>query len=251
MEFLNALRFLTLIPVPGDENLTMKDIGRSTAWFPLIGAVIGGLLLFCHGIMGFLFQPMLSRILVVLIWVIVTRNYDIEKLIDNPPDDTRWEMKEKSKSFPVNNIRIGSFCTLAMICVLLIKFVALNELKWQFFSKALILAPILGCWSILIAIRFFPVEHQGEMGEVLATNCTNREFIIGTISAVVLAILLAGSSGMLFLLVAGGTACFSSWGITKLSEGPGENFYNIICEITEVVSLLTASFIMKFFLAGY
>ena len=35
-----AIRFLTRIPIPGEET-KLEDIGRAIAWFPLVGATVG------------------------------------------------------------------------------------------------------------------------------------------------------------------------------------------------------------------
>ena len=250
MEFLNALRFLTIIPVPGDENISLQDLGRSIAWFPLVGAVIGGMLLFIHGLMGFLFQPMLSTALTVTIWVLVTRGFHLdgygssfEKIGENGGGEIRLPI--------MKHTRLGSLGALALVCVLLVKFAALNELKWQFFSKALILAPILGCWAMVLAIRFFPCAVSDGTVDTFRKSCTNREFVIGTISALTLAILLAGTYGLVFLFFTGGSVFLLSWVFTRMRGGLTDDGYGILCEMGEVVSLLSASLIMKMFLSGY
>ena len=36
-----ALRFLTILPLPGRAEVSERVLGRCTAWFPLAGALIG------------------------------------------------------------------------------------------------------------------------------------------------------------------------------------------------------------------
>ncbi|WP_288849957.1 adenosylcobinamide-GDP ribazoletransferase, partial [uncultured Mitsuokella sp.] len=43
--FITALQFLTRIHLVRQENLTAEDFGRSTRFFPLVGAVLGALYL--------------------------------------------------------------------------------------------------------------------------------------------------------------------------------------------------------------
>ncbi len=250
MEFLNALRFLSIIPVPGDADISLQDLGRSTAWFPLVGAVIGGMLLFFHGLMGFLFQPMLSTALTVTIWVLVTRGFHLDGY-GSSFDETGEESGGEIRLSIMKHSRFGSLGALALVCILLVKFAALNELKWQFFSKALILAPILGCWGMVLAIRFFPCAISDGRVDTFRNSCTNREFLIGTVSAVTLAILLAGTYGLVFLFFTGSSVFLLSWIFTRMWGGLTEDGYGILCEIGEVVSLLSASLIMKMFLSGY
>lgn len=250
MEFLNALRFLTIIPVPGDENVKVQDLGRSTAWFPLVGAVLGGLLLFLHGVLSFLFQPMLSSALVVTLWVILTRGFHLDGLGDTL-DGIGGGMTRESRLAIMKDSRLGTFGALALVCILLIKFAALNELKWQFLSKTLILAPILGRWGMVLAIRFFPSARPGGMGATFRNSCTNREFIIGTASAVLLALLLTGIYGFFFLFLSGCAALAGAWFLSRSLGGLTGDSYGAICETGEITILLTASFLMKLFFSGY
>ena len=41
--FLTALGFLTTIPGPFHASLGIEELGRAAVWFPLVGALIGGL----------------------------------------------------------------------------------------------------------------------------------------------------------------------------------------------------------------
>ncbi len=41
--FLEALRFLTVIPVPGPSAANQKTIARSLVAFPLVGLVVGAI----------------------------------------------------------------------------------------------------------------------------------------------------------------------------------------------------------------
>ncbi|MBN1334195.1 MAG: adenosylcobinamide-GDP ribazoletransferase [Synergistales bacterium] len=249
MEFFRALSLLTLIPAPKEDNTVPSEPGRMIAWFPLVGAVIGGLLLFFHGIMAFLFQPMLSRGLLLVFWIILTRGFTLNSF--------GWTFSiSGNRSIPEKGLHMEGTMVdgtgiLAMICIFLVKFAALSELQWQFFSKALILAPILGRWGMVLAIRFFPPASHDETGDIPVTMCSNREFFIASATAAILAVLLSGFYGFFFLAVCGGMILLISWGVTKTFGGLSVESRGALCETGEVISLLAANFIMKLFLSGY
>ncbi len=37
-----SIRFLTIVPLPGGGNCTAEDLARTTVWFPIVGAIVGG-----------------------------------------------------------------------------------------------------------------------------------------------------------------------------------------------------------------
>jgi len=249
LEFFRALSLLTIIPAPGEDNRVLSDPDRMTAWFPLVGAVIGGLLLFFHGIMAFLFQPMLSRGLLLVFWMIVTRGFTLIAFGSTFSMLLKGSIREKDTR--MEGPLLAGTGLLAMICIFLVKFAALSELQWQFFSKALILAPIMGRWGMVLAFRFFPPAPRENTGNIPGTGCANREFIIASSTAVILAVLLSGLYGFFFLAVCGGMILLASWGLNRRFGGLSEGSLGALCETGEVVSLLAASFIMKLFLSGY
>jgi adenosylcobinamide-GDP ribazoletransferase len=250
LEFLNALRFLSIIPVPWDDEVGIEDLGKASAWFPLVGAVLGGLLLFVHGITGLIFQPAVCNAIVVVMWIVLTRGFHLDGLADTF-DGLGGGATREARLAIMKDSRLGTFGVLAVICMLLLKFVVLDGLKWQFFSKTLILAPILGRWVMLIGIRFFPSARPGGLGDIFCRNCTNRELVIGTASAIVLAVLLSGLYGLFFMAVAGCAAYLAARLLFRALGGLTGDSYGTLCEIGEVTTLLAASFIMHLFMLGY
>jgi adenosylcobinamide-GDP ribazoletransferase len=250
LEFLNALRFLSIIPVPWDEEIDVEKLGKASAWFPLVGAVLGGLLLFVHGVAGIFFQPAVCSAVVVVVWIILTRGFHLDGLADTF-DGLGGGATKETRLAIMKDSRLGTFGVLAILCVLLLKFAVLDELKWQFFSKTLILAPILGRWVMLIGIRFFPSARPGGMGDIFSRSCTNREVIIGTVSAIALAVLLSGFYGLIFMVLSGCVAYFMACLLSRALGGLTGDSYGALCEIGELTTLLTASFIMRLFISGY
>ena len=62
-----AVRFLTLLPVPGREAEGPSALGRAAWWFPVVGLALGGALAGADRILGIFFSPVLSALLVLSI----------------------------------------------------------------------------------------------------------------------------------------------------------------------------------------
>ena len=41
---ITALQFLTILPIPGEHRSSDAEWGRATAWYPLVGLVLGAIL---------------------------------------------------------------------------------------------------------------------------------------------------------------------------------------------------------------
>ena len=48
-KFLIALTFLTRLPAPIPQNITSEEMGKSSAFFPFIGLILGGILVVTQG----------------------------------------------------------------------------------------------------------------------------------------------------------------------------------------------------------
>ena len=81
MDFLRALGFLTILPCPRLES-TPEDLGRSSGWFPLAGALLGGLLAAAHAGLALLLFPPAAASLTVVLWAFLTRGLHLDGLAD-------------------------------------------------------------------------------------------------------------------------------------------------------------------------
>ena len=67
-----AVRFLTIVPVPGREAGGPGALGRAAWWFPAIGLALGGGLMLADHLLAAVVPPLLSAGLVVAVWKVAT-----------------------------------------------------------------------------------------------------------------------------------------------------------------------------------
>lgn len=166
---LNALRIafstLTLLPV-SPRDWKDKDVRLSVAFYPLVGAALGGLLALFLKIH---IAHDLKTLLVLLTWVLVTGAFHLDGLSDcldgffggKNPEDRRRIMKEPT---------IGAYGVTGIVLTLLFKMALLGHLlsdgeTWKF----LILIPLAARWSVTLACTLFaaPPGNKGLGSQVV------------------------------------------------------------------------------------
>ena len=138
-----ALGFLTTLParpvpyVPG-------GLGRAAAWFPVIGLLIGLLLLLVQVTAARLLGPPMAAVLAVAAWAVLTGGLHLDGLADccdgllvSAPRERRLEI--------MRDPRVGSFAVSGLVLALLLKTAAVFSLgTGSAAALGLILAPVLG-----------------------------------------------------------------------------------------------------------
>ncbi len=80
--FLTALQFLTIIPVPGNRDVDDEALGASMSLFPLVGFLIGLILLGVRSLLALLLPSLLADILVIATLVVVTGALHLDGFAD-------------------------------------------------------------------------------------------------------------------------------------------------------------------------
>ena len=77
-----AIRFLTVLPVSLQGRVQDEELGGSLLWFPLVGLLIGSLLLLVQQMAAPALPPPAVGALMLLVWVAVTGAIHLDGLAD-------------------------------------------------------------------------------------------------------------------------------------------------------------------------
>ena len=81
--FINAVRFLTTLPIPSNYEFTLDTVGKSAGWFPFIGLIIGLLSAGFNFIIMRFIPPLLSALLTTMFWIILTGGLHLDGTADS------------------------------------------------------------------------------------------------------------------------------------------------------------------------
>ena len=236
-----ALRFLTIIPLPGLPPSTEAGVGRAIPFFPLAGLLLGALLAACGLLLDALWGGAVRPVGVVVAWGVLTAGLHLDGLSDTFDAVMSWRPRERKLEI-MRDSRIGAMGALALAAVLGLK-VALLAAAGDSWLPALLLAPALGRWAGVYGIVAFPPAREGGLGRTFQSMLRPRDFAFATATALLLAALVAGPRGLVALLLVWLAAhLLGRWWTRDLGGLTGDT-YGALCEIGEVVALaaLTAS----------
>ncbi len=137
-----AVRFLTIVPVPGREAAGLGALGRAAWWFPVVGLALGVALVALDRALALAFPPLLASLLVLSAWKVATGGIHLDGLADCL-DGLGGRSAEQSLTI-MRDSRVGVFGAVGLILVFLIGVVALAELPAGPRGRALLLAPVVG-----------------------------------------------------------------------------------------------------------
>lgn len=243
--FFTALQFLTILPVrPASFSADSdeKTIGTSLLYYPLIGLVIGVILVgIAWSTRGM--PASLSAALVLTGWVVLTGALHLDGLADSA-DAWVGGLGDREKTLKIMKDPVcGPMGVVALALLLLLKFTTLELLLSSQYWLVLIIAPTLGR---LVPILFFlttPYVRAHGLGTAFKHHLPRRESLGVVALTLVATILLLGlSAGWLLLALAGLFAALRRLSLKRLNGTTGDTIGASI-EITEWVILFALAII--------
>jgi len=135
-----ACQFLTRLPTPQLSEFKQEELSTSAVWFPLVGLIIG-LLLVGAALLGLHANPWIAALLIVLVWVGVTGALHLDGAADLA--DALGASHRDSERFlsVLKDPHIGTFGVVVLIALMLTKLIS---------AAWLIQSPDTTLWTLLL-----------------------------------------------------------------------------------------------------
>ena len=139
-DFFNALRFMTIFPVPSSETATAPDwLARCAKYFPAVGICVGLVSASALLLAGSIWNPVIAAILAVAASIVVTGALHEDGLADTADGfGGGWNVEKRLAI--MKDSRIGAYGALALIFGIALRVAALAELPLWTGAAALIAA---------------------------------------------------------------------------------------------------------------
>ena len=142
-----AIQFLTVAPPLLRRTITPDELGRSVAFFPLVGLAVGLLLYGLYWLLSAVFPDLLVAAMVVGVWIACSGALHFDGFLD-AVDGLLGGRTAEDRMRILRDARVGAFAVAGGVTMLLLKFAAIGGIG----SGALIVAPLLGRWVISLAV---------------------------------------------------------------------------------------------------
>jgi adenosylcobinamide-GDP ribazoletransferase len=236
LRLLAALRFLTIIPLPG-RKISPKEVGGSIAYFPLVGAIIGLILLGLNWLLSLVLPQALVNILLLVSLAIVSGGLHLDGFVDtcdgmvgHKTVPQRWRVMKDS--------RAGAFGIIGVCCLLLVKYVALNSVPALWLSLTLLLMPVLSRWAMVWAVFAYPYAKPSGLGRVFKQEASSSGFLVATVIALAIAVMPAQLAGLVIMFGVWIIVTAIAFYLKGRFGGLTGDTYGAINEIAEVLVLI-------------
>ncbi len=237
-KLIGAIRFLTIIPVPGKLGNSTEDLAGSLYWFPLVGLLIGGL----TGGFFYLAGPYLPMSVAAVMAVTLLLAFSGGLHLDGVADcaDGFFSSRPRPRMLEImRDSHIGAMGVVALVLVLAFKGAALVAVLPGNLWQPLLLMPVVGRGAMLVMMAVLPYARK-EGG--LASVFYDRTSLIHAGWAVIVMLaagwFVAGLPGLLAVVGSLVILLLFCWFCHGKIGGATGDTLGAACEITEAATAI-------------
>ncbi|MFO8100759.1 MAG: adenosylcobinamide-GDP ribazoletransferase [Dehalococcoidia bacterium] len=243
MGFWTAWQFLTIFPGPSIKD-EKRGLGSSLPWFPIIGLILGGILLGLDQLFDLFLPQLLNSALLVVALVILTGALHLDGFMDTC-DGFAVKSSAVERLKVMADSHAGGFGVAGGCCLLIVKFTAICSLPIELLSVGLLLMPAIARWSVAYTILAFPSARKGGLGDLFKGKASWTMALIATIITLGIAAGFLGWIGLALVTGIWATAYLVAKGLSFRLGGLTGDTYGAVIELAEVCVLIAIVIIGK------
>lgn len=244
--FLVALSFLTVFPSTWNRTPSQREISDSRIYFPVVGLLLGLLLVGLERGVREVFPVYLTSALLLVFLVIVTRGLHLDGFMD-VCDGLFGGYTPERRLAIMKDTHVGAFAVAGVACLLVLKYAALLSLLSLGGSGkvwALLLFPMLSRWAMVIVLGAFPYARAQGLGSPFHQGGVRLATALAAMVATVAAILLGGIGGAGMFVGVSLLVWLLGRVMANMLGGLTGDAYGAINEVAEVADLMAAVALM-------
>lgn len=198
--FWAVLHFLTSFPYPR-RSVFLEEVVQGIVFFPIAGFFIGLFLAGTSCLLDLIFPVMVSRALLLVIWVGITGALHLDGLADTL-DGLGGGADRETRLAIMRDSRVGTYGMVGVVLYLVLKFAALFSIPSFHILPALIVAPLLGRLAMVLILVSSPYARPEGLGKPFAEGISPIKGIWAVGIAILLGIWWVGWHFAVYLGVA-------------------------------------------------
>ncbi len=241
-EFVAAVGFLSVLPMPGASRLFRTDRAEAqlvigSAYFPLVGLLIAGLLALLPLVAGPYLPPLVLAALLVVAHILLTGGLHLDGLMDACDGLFGGRSRERKLEI-MRDSRVGSFGVLGGASILLLKFALYASLERHHLVLALLMVLPAARWAMVLALRLFPSARPSGLGAAVRQVVTVPRTVFAALLALGIALAVGHLAGVAVWCTATLVALVLSLWVNRQLGGLTGDIYGALAETGEVCCLL-------------
>lgn len=238
-QFLLAVQFLTRLPVPNRLATTEAELGRAAAFFPLVGVIVGGSTAGVYLLAARVVSPPVAILLALVFAAFITSGFHEDGLADTFDGLGGGWTKDRALEI-MRDSRIGAYGALALIFLILGKFITLTELGSEHVWRWLIVAHVAARWTVLPLCKWLPYARPEGQGKLVAKQITSIALLIGSLTFLLTLLLFPWRTAIIALAMTIVVTFLSGLYYKRRLGGITGDCLGATNQITELLMYLTA-----------
>ncbi len=233
----SPLALLTVLPITR-RRIDLASVG--VGLFPVVGLLLGAILLGVDYLAGLLVPPTASSALVVIALIALTGALHLDGLADSADGLFGGRDREQRLSI-MQDPHNGAFGFAAIATVLLLKWAALIPLDGWLRTGSILLVPALARWSVLPSMMLFPAARGEGMAFAVQSRSRWPQAVLSSAVALALSLVIFWPAGIALLALALAVALSISVYATSRLGGVTGDVLGCMIEMNEAALLLLAA----------
>jgi adenosylcobinamide-GDP ribazoletransferase len=198
--FLQALSFLTILPLGPQGSSEARALARSMAYYPFAGLFIGLFAVIGYSLFSLLFPRSFSLWLTIGASALLTGGLHLDGFADTMDGLGCRGTREKVLDV-MRDSRIGAFGVIGLVFLIGAKYLALDQIPDPSLSRSLIVMAVMGRSAMVLVCYRSPYARAGQgLAKPFTENLGIYEALFSAFSALAIAVALMGVKGAMVFL---------------------------------------------------
>jgi adenosylcobinamide-GDP ribazoletransferase len=214
-------------------------LAASMSWYPLVGALLGALLVTADLFLAKLFSPQVTSVLLILLLVAITRGLHQDGLADMV-DGLAGGRTAQARLAIMRDGRVGAIGATGLFLALGLRYAGLNALPAGEHIALLIGMPTVGRWAMVVgAFHVTYARTEGGLAQPFLVHLSWRHLCAATVTAgLVLTLLLGPWAALCCLLIGTALVRFSTAWFHRMFGGVTGDLLGATNEVAEILFIL-------------
>ena len=242
MRFLDALRFLTIIPL--HREFSPEKIGQSMGYFPLVGLILGLGLAGMSLVLEMVLPLALVNIILIVSLVVLTGGLHLDGLVDTC-DGLAVRRTPEERLDVMRDSHAGGFGVIGVCCLLLLKYISLTSVPDSARIAAIILMTVIGRWGAVYAVFAYPYARLHGLGKAFKEQLKWQHLMLATGTVVIVSAVLGRLGGILVMVGVWLIVIALASYLKKKFGGLTGDSYGAVVEVAEVGVLIIVTLVVR------
>jgi adenosylcobinamide-GDP ribazoletransferase len=173
------------------------QVGPAAIFFPVIGLLLGFILVLVNVALEPFARAVLSSIALVTVLALLTRGLHLDGLGDTFDGLGAGGERERVLAI-MDDSHTGAFGLIAIVLLLFFKIHAIESIEWERW-RALLAAPVLGRWAMVL-LGYRSQAAKTGLGSILVDQLKSKHFFVATLIAAVLVTAILRGTGIIMMV---------------------------------------------------